>query len=91
MSNRVRERRKIRSWQPYVFFIIELIILVEFSYLYISMMGTNLFGVENLGLYILVAVFLYFARNCFVRMHNVVKRNKNSAQYNALDSNKKKF
>jgi len=84
MRNIGYERRKDRPFAPYIFFIIELVVMVELSYMYISVLGDEL-----LPLFFHSAVLLYLIANSIRRLFKVLERTKlNRIDFKNMGSNR---
>ena len=74
------ERREDRPFAPYLFFIVELIVIAELSYMY-----TFILGDELIPLIFHVSIFIYLVTNSLRRMIKVINR----AKFNKIDLKKR--
>jgi|LGOV01.1.fsa_nt_gb hypothetical protein len=71
MRNKRYERRKDRPFAPYIFFMIELVVMVELSYMYNYILGEG-----SLALLFHSLIFLYLIVNSVKRLFRVLERTK---------------
>lgn len=69
MRDKKYERRKDRPFAPYIFFMIELVVMAELSYIYSSILSDNLIPSLFHGL-----IFLYLIVNSVKRLFKVLER-----------------
>jgi len=80
-----KERRKNSLVVPYLFFLFEIIVIFEISYIY-----TNLFGTSLLSLAPLSLMMLYAFYNAVSRLSRVIQRIRFS-NYNFATEKKKNY
>jgi hypothetical protein len=64
-----KERRKHGKEFAYLFFLLEVVVIMEVAYAY-----TLVFGTEKFSLFILVVVTFYFLNNALQRLNRVLRR-----------------
>ena len=77
MKQRESERRKYRVFAPYMFFLFQIAILIEFNYIIIE-----LFGLNTTIAYLLIGTNLYIVLLCYHRLLDILERSKFFKTYN---------
>ncbi len=72
----VKDRRKYRPFAPYLFFLIELVVMAELSYMYISILGSGF-----LPILFHTLILIYLISTSLGRMKRVLNRTKLSRIY----------
>ena len=76
MNKRFHERRKCKSYKPYMFYLLELLVYVELGYLSWYILGASVYMVAFFGL-----SFLYLFYKATKRLGHVINRCKISQSY----------
>ena len=77
MKQKESERRKHRAIAPYLFFLFQIAVLVEFNYIIINLLGLN-----TIIVYLLIGLNLYVLLHCFHRLVDVLERSNLIKSYN---------